>query len=106
MPIINDYFLTSKTSRPGTKLLSVEAIVVHWTANTKPGANAKANANYFNNSGVQASSQFIVDSTGIYRLMEDDEVAYHCGGKSYKSIGESLKIDGKSPNYSTIGIEM
>ena len=35
-------------NRPYRKLKQLQAIIIHWTANTNIGANARANARYFN----------------------------------------------------------
>lgn len=106
MPQIEKYYLTDVNSRPKTPLKGVKAIVVHWTANTNKGANALANAKYFDKPDNNPSAHYIVDSERILEIIPTTEVAYHCGAKKYTAIGESLKINGSSPNYSTIGIEM
>ncbi|MGL6099441.1 MAG: N-acetylmuramoyl-L-alanine amidase [Fusobacteriaceae bacterium] len=106
MPNIEKRYLTDSKSRPRTKLKGVNAIVVHWTANTNRGANALANAKYFDKSDNSSSAHYIVDSERILEIIPTDEVAYHCGSKSYTKYGESIKIKNSSPNHSTIGIEM
>ena len=40
--------LLTNHNRPKFKLKKLKGIVIHWTANTNPGANALANRNYFN----------------------------------------------------------
>ena len=101
-----DKLLTNGNARPQLKLKCVRAIVMHWTANTGKGANAIANRNFFNRETTKASAHYIVDSKNIIRCIPDDEVAYHVGAKQYTAFGESIKAAGKSPNFSTIGIEM
>ena len=103
---IIDKLLTNGNARPQLKLKCVRAIVMHWTANTGKGANAIANRNFFNQETTKSSAHYIVDSQNIIRCVPDDEVAYHVGAKQYTSYGESIKAGGKSPNFSTIGIEM
>ncbi len=94
---------TSAGGRPGKKI-TPKAVVVHWTANTNPGANALANRNYFNNSGVAVSAHYIVDDKQIIQCIPENEMAYHVGAKSYKE--DALKKLSSYPNDCTIGIEM
>lgn len=101
-----DKLLTNGNARPQLKLKCVRAIVMHWTANTGKGANAIANRNFFNRETTKASAHYIVDSKNIIRCIPDDEVAYHVGAKQYTAFGESIRPLGKTPNFSTIGIEM
>lgn len=103
---IIEQLLTNDKARPKLKLIAVRAIVMHWTANTRKGANAEMNYRFFNNKNTKSSAHYIVDSTQIIRCIPDYEVAYHVGAKSYTKIGNSIKINGYSPNFSTIGIEM
>lgn len=107
-------------NRPFRKLVSLKAVIIHWTANTNKGANASANARYFNSdqymtksNGVKvkitASAHYVVDDSQIIRCIPDDEVGYHVGSKNgYKNLVYS-KIgvpQNGSPNNYTIGIEM
>lgn len=96
---MNVMLLTNKKGRPGTKITPV-GLVMHWTANTGKGANAKANRNYFN-SGVSASAHYIVDSEEILQCVPENEMAYHVGAKKYKT-----NKFGSYPNSKLIGIEM
>lgn len=89
--------------RPG-KTITPKAVVVHWTANTNAGADAVANRNYFNNSGVYASTQYIVDDHQVVQCLPEDEMAYHVGARSYKKA--ALEKLSSYPNDCTIGIEM
>jgi len=107
-------------NRPFRKLISLKAIIIHWTANTNKGANAKANARYFNSDQyyiksngqkvkITASAHYVVDDNQIIRCIPDNEVGYHVGSKSgYKElIYNKIGIPrGGSPNNYTIGIEM
>jgi N-acetylmuramoyl-L-alanine amidase len=110
--------LLDNYNRPKTKLTELKAIVVHYTANTNPGAHAMANRNYFNTQPhiinkktgeiVYASAHYIVDDKTIIQCIPDDEVAYHVGAKSYKELIYTqigIPRSGKPNNY-TIGIEM
>ena len=91
---------------------------MHWTANTKRGADALANRNYFNNgapgpngSTRAASAHYCVDDFESIQVMPTNEVAFHCGDKpmgKYKKAGRELITEkgAPTPNYYTIGIEM
>ncbi len=107
-------------NRPFRKLVSLKAIIIHWTANTNKGANALANAKYFNSDQylikkdktkvkISASAHYVVDDKNIIQCIPDNEVGYHVGSKSgykelvYTKIGIPRS---DSPNNYTIGIEM
>ena len=105
---INEY------SRPGKKLDSVKAIVIHW-----PDAaawSAEKLYNYFATGAPAekryASTQFIVGLNGeVVQVMPEDERAYHCGSKTYTEkskelFGEYATNPKLSPNACTIGIEV
>lgn len=99
-------------SRPCKKLRAVKGIVMHYTAS--PGAPALNISRYFAslatqnpNDGVEdryASAHYSVDDLSIYQNVPTDEMAYHCGSKTYTK--EALARLGSYPNDSTIGIEM
>ncbi len=107
-------------NRPFRKLKALKAVIIHWTANTNKGANALANARYFNSDQymtksngekvkITASAHYVVDDIQIIRCIPDDEVGYHVGSsKGYKELIYT-KIGvarGSSPNNYMIGIEM
>ncbi len=119
LPIKAD-LLTKNHNRPalrdrsGYAIRELRGVVVHWTANTNPGAHAQANRNYFNNQTDRyASAHYVVDDHTIIQCIPDNEVAYHVGdtplGKGkYAPDGERIR-DGSSsltPNYFVIGFEM
>lgn len=113
----NRLLLTHTLTRPALRpkvgglfrMQRVKAVVVHWTANQKAGANAEANRSYFNQGFRPASAHYIVDSDKVLLCIPEDEVAFHCGDKPqgrYKPAGVAM-IEGKrTPNYYTIGVEM
>jgi N-acetylmuramoyl-L-alanine amidase len=106
----------NKFSRPGTLLVGVRGVVLHWVAN--PGSTASANRNYFENLKSQpyeteadkrkacfASAHFIIGLQGeIIQCIPENEMAYHVGAKEYKS--PAIVYLGSYPNNSTIGIEL
>lgn len=60
-------------------------LVIHYTAGTVDnGSAAKANSEYFKNTYIGASAHFFVDcSKTIYRSVDEDLVAWHCGANKY-----------------------
>jgi len=98
--------LLTNHNRPGKKIIKLKGIVIHWTANTRKGANAVANRNYFNNTKNSVSAHYIVDDKNIIRCIPDDEFAYHVGAKKYAAAGLKIKEGNYSPNYFLLGIEM
>lgn len=103
--VITDLFLTNH-NRPKKKLIKLKGIVIHWTANTTKGADARANRDYFNTTKESASAHYIVDDKEIIRCVPDDEVCFHVGARVYTDTGEMLRMKPYSPNYFLIGIEM
>ena len=127
---IEQMFLNqNEFSRPGDKLYSVKAIVIHWTAN--PKSNAVADRNFFENrkngKTSYGSAHFIIGQDGrIIQCIPTSEVAYHAGsskdpnGKLPNEAGFigcytqeakdrfGLKANGacRNPNYQSIGIEL
>jgi N-acetylmuramoyl-L-alanine amidase CwlA len=114
--MIREHFIDEgHPNRPGIELHSVQAIIMHWTANTAPTASAAANRNYFNRRYSESngkrfeyggapfrfgSTQFIVDDVEIVQCMPEHEVAYHVGDGTPK-----VKFPVR-PNFCTIGIEL
>jgi len=123
MNIIEDFITINPYSRGGSKLIKVQAIVLHWTAN--PGLSAKGNRNFYEgrklgNDGYGSATYIIGYDGEIEQCMPENERAYHCGtsqidpasGKYYTDWARekfgSYAIDhvNSSPNSVTIGIEM
>lgn len=111
--IIQDWLPINKYSRPGRKLESVLGIVIHWPE--WPGASAKRVRDYFAVVAKEyrfASAQYCLGLDGeIIECMPKDEIAYHCGSKTYTE--QAKQIFGKyaiasnlSPNLVSIGIEV
>lgn len=104
MPITQ--MLLNNHNRPRKKLKGLKGLVLHWTANTDVGANAKANRNYFNTTKTAASAHYIVDDKNIIQCVPDDELAYHTGAKRYTEAGIKISERPYGPNYFLLGIEM
>lgn len=103
------YIGVNKYTRPGYKLHSVKAIIVHWTAN--PGATAINHYNYFNNGGGgrYASAQIFVDLIDELCIIPLDEVAYaanETGKSKIEKLNGNYGYIGGNANGCTISVEM
>lgn len=89
-------YTTTKTTK---RTKPIEYIVIHSTA--MPTSSAKAVAKAFQNTTKDKSTNFVVDETSIYNLVEDPtkEYTWHCGAKQYKP-------DCKARNANSIGVDM
>lgn len=110
-----DYIKKSKYTRTGKKLKSINGIVIHYVAN--PKSTARNNRDYFNNlpsmnrynkikgiKEVYASAHEIIGLDGeIVKCIPHDEIAYHCGSRSYTK--KALSHLGSYPNLTTYSIE-
>ena len=75
---------------------NIKYIVLHYTANKND--TARNNAIYFKNNVVNASAHYFVDNREIIQSVSDNDIAWHCGGKTY-----SHKY---CRNIISIGVEM
>lgn len=73
----------------------IEYIVIHYVGAV---SSAKANSNYFKSTYRGASAHYFVDEGSIYQVVEDKDVAWHCGAKFYKHL--------RCRNSNSIGVEM
>jgi N-acetylmuramoyl-L-alanine amidase CwlA len=87
-------------------LSKIEYIVIHYTAND--GDTDEANAKYFKNNVVKSSAHYFVDDDSVTQSVEDNRVAWHCGGKRYSDYKKTggAKFYGKCTNTNSLGIEM
>lgn len=109
------------TTRPGIKLLRVQAGIDHWTANF--GATADNHFTYFDSSlpdlndrlpDIQkryASAHIFVDKVKSLELIPLDEVAFHANDRRQGPLLSTLKATSAqykngNANLLTIGIEM
>jgi N-acetylmuramoyl-L-alanine amidase len=113
--IIKNWLTINTYSRPGSKLLGVKGIVIHWVAN--PNTTAKNNRDYFNNlpsinannikNGKKAtygSAHEVIGLDGeVILCIPKNEVAYHVGSNTYTA--RAKKWLGGYPNRYTYGIE-
>ena len=74
----------------------IKYIVIHYTGAL---GDAKANCNYFAGGNRNASAHYFVGYNGeIWQSVEDANIAWHCGAKSYKHS--------ECRNANSIGVEM
>ena len=73
--------IPNNTAARSGYILKPKYITLHNTANTKVGASAENHAIYMHSSGKNstASYHYVVDDKEIYRLLPDNEVAWHAG---------------------------
>lgn len=86
--IVKELLTPNKYSRPQMPLKKVTGVVVHYTAN--PGADAKANRNYFESlkdKKKYASSHFIIGLDGtILQCVPLNEIAYASNERNSDTI--------------------
>lgn len=113
LPITKN-LLTNRRTRPALRnrnwysIRKLKGIVVHWTANTAVGADARGNRQFFNTTNSYASAHYIVDDHSIIQCLPDNEVGYHVGNRYYQPMGKAIIADTPelTPNYFLLGIEM
>jgi len=106
MNITQKLLTKNEWSRPGAKLNTVKAVVLHWTAGPKdtPEGVYKWFEQRKKGKTGYGSAHYCVGMDGAtMQFLPDEEIAYHVGSKTYTKRG--LEIS-KYPNDSTIGIEM
>ncbi len=69
-------------------------IVIHYVGAV---SSAKANADYFYDKDRQASAHYFVDEKEIWQIVDDSNIAWHCGANKYYN---------DCRNGNSIGIEM
>lgn len=74
----------------------IEYLVIHWVGAI---STAKNNALYFEKEYRAASAHYFVDNNNIYQVVEDKDIAWHCGTTG-KYVHASCR------NSNSIGIEM
>ena len=92
-PAITEEYLTPNPySRPGTPLMEVNGIVIHYTAN--PGTSAENNRSYFEGlattGDTYASSHYIIDISGdVIQCIPLTEIAYASNDRN----GDTIAIE-------------
>lgn len=74
----------------------IKYIVIHYTGNK--GDSAKNNADYFARESTKTSAHYFVDESETWQIVDDVDIAFHCGAKNYKHK--------TCRNSNSIGIEM
>ena len=99
MNIPNDItkYLTTVNYKKGTNKKN-NYIVIHYTAGN--GDTAISNANYFHSTYRDASANYFVDENSIVQVVEDYDIAWHCGSET------GLYYHKYCRNSCSIGIEM
>ena len=90
---IKDYLTTRNYTKSSNK--KNQYIVIHYVGAVSSALN---NAKYFKSTYRGASAHYFVDEKEIYRVVEDKNIAWHCGANTYRHS--------KCRNTNSIGIEM
>ena len=96
MKEIKTKLIQNNTAARSGYVLKPKYITIHNTANADVGANAERHAIYMQGSGKNstASYHYVVDDKEIYRLLPDNEVAWHAGdSETGTGNRESLAIE-------------
>lgn len=92
IPVYTDYISKDLPCRPGG-LRKIKYIVIHETANTSKGANAKNHAAYLKEGGAgNVSWHYTVDEMEIYHHIPDNEVAWHAGERDGNEHGIGIEL--------------
>ncbi len=98
------WLTAGRGGRPG-RTITPRGLVIHWTANRSPGANARRNRDYFeNHPEKKVAAHYVVDDSEVVQCVPESEMAYHVGGRRYTE--KAVKALGSYPNATTVGIEM
>ena len=115
-------------NRPGIKLETVKAIVIHYTGNSEPGADAMANIKYIGRKYIKkmntffefdtigfryGSAHIFCDENCVRQAIPLDEVAWSCGDRPqpYTSVFKgqlplAKQLFDNRQNYQTISVEI
>lgn len=79
--IIKTKLIPKNTAARSAYTLVPEYITIHNTANISVGADAESHAKYMQGGGknITASYHYVVDDKEIYKLLPENEVAWHAG---------------------------
>lgn len=92
-----------KTVRVRT--MPIEYLIVHWTANTAPGADATANAWYLQRTH-RAGTHLCIDDVEVVECTEEQNVAYAVGDRRWRGFTPKPWLDGKVFNNNSMSFEM
>ena len=90
-------------NRPGTKLQSKKAVVLHYVGN--PNTTPAANINFWRNRKDYGSAHAVIGIDGKTQLaIPWDEVAYHAGTSGRQVIGGVIFLN--NVNNHSVGLEL
>ena len=90
---VNTKLIESGTSARTGKKRKIKYIVIHETANTSEGADAKSHAEYLSkNSKTSTSWHYTVDEKEIYNHIPDNEVANHAANEKGNLYGIGIEL--------------
>lgn len=99
---------TQQYSKHRRKASDIKYIVIHWTANKSPGADAMNHYRYLTHATRQGSAHYFVSAkNGIADIVQpigDSYVAWHCGDRA--SVRRNPNRNTAVTNRNSIGIEM
>lgn len=83
----------------------IEFLVVHYTANTHPEADARKNATYLRNKRA-AGTHYCIDDEEIIQCTEEDNIAYAVGDRKWIGFIPKPWLSGKIKNNNSLSFEM
>lgn len=85
--------------------MPIEYIVIHYTANLNPGADAKANARYLQKV-ERAGTHYCVDDCDIVQCTDEQNVAYAVADRRWFGFIPKPWLDRKIKNNNSLSYEM
>lgn len=83
----------------------IEFLVVHYTANNNPGADARMNATYLRNK-EGAGTHYCIDDEEIVQCTDEKNVAYAVGDRKWWGFIAKPWLDRKIKNNNSLSFEM
>ena len=83
----------------------IEYIIVHYTANMNPKADARMNAMYLRNKH-NAGTHYCIDDKEVIQCTDEDNVAYAVGDRKWLGFIPKPWLDNKIKNNNSLSFEM
>lgn len=83
----------------------IEFLIVHYTANLNPGADARANA-YYLRKKERAGTHYCIDDEEIVQCTEEHNVAYAVGDRKWLGFIPKPWLENKIKNNNSLSFEM
>lgn len=84
-------------------MVDPRGIILHWTGNLNPAADAMANRNWFETfRGYKVSAHYIVDDRRVVLCIPESEIAFGSGTALQPA---AVNLFSQTPNYHAIHIE-